>query len=137
MKASENETVTEIVSEMRRDAIAADAWCETHGEMASAASVLNEHADRIESAHRREKCEWAASVTKQKAINRDLVDEIESLRMDNGSLRALVGDLAVALSGALDIIGNVGEYIEADCGTMNSVEAYRETLAKAREVCGE
>lgn len=52
--ASENKTISEIVSEMRRDAIAADAWCETHGEMASAASVLNGHADSIEAAHLRE-----------------------------------------------------------------------------------
>lgn len=57
------------------------------------------------------------------------------LEKENSELRASVGDLAVALSGALDIIGNVAEYIEADCGTMNSVETYRETLAKAREVC--
>lgn len=50
--ATGNETVAEILREMRGDAIAADAWCETHGEMASAASVLNRHADRIEAAYR-------------------------------------------------------------------------------------
>lgn len=53
--ASNNETIAEIVKEMRRDAIAADAWCETHGEMASAASVLNRYADRIEAEHRRDR----------------------------------------------------------------------------------
>ena len=52
-----DETVKDIVREMRNDAIAADAWHETHGEMASAASTLNRHYDSIESAWRREKAE--------------------------------------------------------------------------------
>lgn len=37
-----------ISERMRQDAVAADAWHETHGEMASAASTLNNYAKEVE-----------------------------------------------------------------------------------------
>lgn len=49
---------------------------------------------------------------------------------------ALIKDMTVALSAALDIVGNVSEFLSLDCGTMLRVETHREMLAKAREVLG-
>lgn len=90
--ASDNEMVADIVREMRNDAIAADAWHETHGEMASAASTLNRHANRIEAAHRREmehqavhNCELRA-----KSGNCGLTDEIKAHRCDVESYKRLL-----------------------------------------------
>lgn len=47
---------------------------------------------------------------------------------------ALIKEMTVALSGSLDIVGNVSEFLSLDYGTMLREETYREILAKAREV---
>lgn len=70
---------------------------------------------------------------REQALQEDATANV--LRDHVASLTSLVNELTVALSGSLDIIGNVAEYIEVDCGTMLRVETYREILANAREVC--
>lgn len=64
----------------------------------------------------------------------NIQDKLAEKNAEIASLRELVGEMAIALSGSLDIVGNVSEYLSLDCGTALRVETYREILAKAREV---
>lgn len=91
---TDKQTVAEIVGEMRRDAVAADAWCETHGEMASAASVLNRHADRIEAAHMRDVAELKRELelTRQQR-NRARLDAQEKFVREVAELREFSNDM--------------------------------------------
>lgn len=89
--ANDNETIQDIVREMRRDAVAADAWCETHGEMASAASVLNRHADRIEKAH---SCDVAGLKTLHESALNMYVREVAETNRLRAELAAKDAEIA-------------------------------------------
>lgn len=94
---------------------------------------LQEYHDRFKAAHKRELAEKDAEIERLKKacdLRRDSNDAYQHcIEAYKRVFRAQITDLTGALSGALDIISSVGEYI----GTKNSVEVYRETLAKARE----
>lgn len=84
-KASENETVEDIVREIRdRNEVRKVRLRQYGGVHCNCAIAPDDvpavYADCIESAWRREKCKLAASLTKQRAINKELVDEIVDLR---------------------------------------------------------
>lgn len=51
----DGESIVTISERMRQDAVAADAWHETHGEMASAASTLNGYAKEVEALEKENK----------------------------------------------------------------------------------
>lgn len=96
--------------------------------------IVQQVKDRILAAHNREIGELKGGRKGILKANEAFAADNTRLREENATLRALVNELDIALSGSLAIIGNVCEYIQADCGTMLRVEAYHEILAKAREV---
>lgn len=125
--ANDNETIEDVGCYLRNSCEVVD----------GSGSVLDggELADRYLAAHNREIGELEGERNGLLKANWSLAYDNTRLREENAKLRALVNDLDIALTGSLDIIGNVCEYIQAACGTMLRVETYREILAKAREVC--
>lgn len=69
---NDNETVEQLCELMRRAALV---------QTADDPRAVIAYADRILAAHNREKCEWAASLTKQRSINKELVEENNKIRL--------------------------------------------------------
>lgn len=79
-----SEKIEDIVREMRRKADQADFVCCGNVD----ASFVRVFADCIEKAYEQEKCKWAASITKQRAINKELVDDMAAKDEEIKKLRA-------------------------------------------------
>lgn len=112
MSKNRQETIADIVAEMR-EGVVADGWME---------QTLREFADRILAAHNREMADEKrisdAVIQSLRDKKLEMAGEIAAKEADIAKLRALVGELADALS------------------KFHAWEEARALVAKAREVIG-
>ena len=143
MSKERQETIADIVAEMRKESHAGDASClEWVGEK------MRNYADRIISAHNREMNAIAAQKTAEAheafCKNAELAEAIAAKDAEIDKLRALVGELADALLAACNDTCdyckkhlNIGEASALIClhkPQCNVGLAYGRLVAKAREV---